>query len=55
MDDAALLATKGALHVHRHEGFWAPMDTIKDKQDLDELVESGQAPWQAVPRARAAD
>jgi len=55
MDDAALLARQGALHVHRHEGFWAPMDTIKDKQDLDELVESGQAPWQTVPRARAAD
>jgi glucose-1-phosphate cytidylyltransferase len=52
MDDAAVLARQGALRVYRHEGFWAPMDTIKDKQDLDALVESGRAPWQAVSQAR---
>jgi glucose-1-phosphate cytidylyltransferase len=31
---------------HRHEGFWAPMDTLKDKQTLERMHESGQAPWQ---------
>jgi glucose-1-phosphate cytidylyltransferase len=30
----------------RHEGFWAPMDTLKDKQWLESLDESGTAPWQ---------
>jgi glucose-1-phosphate cytidylyltransferase len=28
-----------------YSGFWAPMDTLKDKQTLDTLYESGQAPW----------
>lgn len=30
----------------RHEGFWAPMDTLKDKQWLESLHENGIAPWQ---------
>jgi len=34
------------LLAQRHEGFWAPMDTLKDKQSLEGLHESGQAPWQ---------
>jgi glucose-1-phosphate cytidylyltransferase len=32
--------------AHRHDGFWAPMDTLKEKQWLEGLHESGQAPWQ---------
>jgi glucose-1-phosphate cytidylyltransferase len=28
-----------------HEGFWQPMDTLRDKQLLDELWSSGRAPW----------
>lgn len=39
IDDEKLIA-------HRHDGFWAPMDTFKDKQRLDELNRSGEAPWQ---------
>ena len=31
--------------VYRYDGFWAPMDTIKDKQDLDTIVDSGDIPW----------
>jgi glucose-1-phosphate cytidylyltransferase len=34
------------LMAHRYEGFWAPMDTLKDKQNLDALFESGDAPWE---------
>ena len=34
------------LLAQRHDGFWAPMDTLKDKQWLDGLHESGNAPWQ---------
>ena len=30
---------------HRYEGFWAPMDTLKDRDRLDEMVEGGAAPW----------
>jgi glucose-1-phosphate cytidylyltransferase len=34
------------LLAQRHEGFWAPMDTLKDKQWLENLHESGRAPWE---------
>jgi glucose-1-phosphate cytidylyltransferase len=34
------------LIAHRHEGFWAPMDTLKEQQWLESLHESGQAPWE---------
>ena len=36
----------GDALAHRHEGFWAPMDTLKEKQWLESLHESGQAPWE---------
>lgn len=42
----ARLLADGRLLANRHEGFWAPMDTLKDKQLLEALHESGQAPWQ---------
>jgi glucose-1-phosphate cytidylyltransferase len=28
-----------------YDGFWAPMDTLKDKQELDALMERGNPPW----------
>lgn len=33
------------LMAFRHEGFWRPMDTLKDKQVLEDLVEKGTMPW----------
>jgi glucose-1-phosphate cytidylyltransferase len=39
------LIHRGDLLAYRYRGFWAPMDTIKDKQMLDLLLESGNAPW----------
>ena len=33
------------LLAFRHEGFWRPMDTLKDKQILEDLVEKGTMPW----------
>jgi glucose-1-phosphate cytidylyltransferase len=30
---------------YRHEGFWSPMDTLKDKQDLNEMWNKGTAKW----------
>jgi glucose-1-phosphate cytidylyltransferase len=39
------LATDNQLMAFRHEGFWQPMDTLRDKHYLEELLESNQAPW----------
>jgi glucose-1-phosphate cytidylyltransferase len=39
--------------AQRHDGFWAPMDTLKDKQWLESLHESGNAPWQVWDPHRA--
>jgi glucose-1-phosphate cytidylyltransferase len=39
------LAAEGKLSAYRHEGFWQPMDTLRDKMVLEELWASGQAPW----------
>jgi glucose-1-phosphate cytidylyltransferase len=43
------LAAEGQLHAYRHEGFWQPMDTLREKHMLERLWESGQAPWTVVP------
>lgn len=39
------LARDGQLSAYRHEGFWQPMDTLRDKRLLEELWERGQAKW----------
>ena len=39
------LATAGQLMAYRHNGFWQCMDTIHEKQLLEKLWQSGQAPW----------
>ncbi len=39
------LASGGALHAYRHEGFWACMDTYKDAVALNDLWARDQAPW----------
>jgi glucose-1-phosphate cytidylyltransferase len=49
------LLADGRLLAQRHEGFWAPMDTLKDKQWLESLHESGQAPWQLWANGRDTD
>jgi glucose-1-phosphate cytidylyltransferase len=36
----------GELLAYRYDGFWEPMDTIKDKQRLDAFADSGHAPWE---------
>ena len=40
------LAKDGELMAFRHEGFWQPMDTLRDKNSLQKLWESGEVPWQ---------
>ena len=39
------LATSGQLSAYRHTGFWQPMDTLREKNTLETLWESGRAPW----------
>ena len=39
------LAQEGNLAAYQHHGFWQPMDTLRDKIYLEELWQSGKAPW----------
>lgn len=39
------LAKDNQLHAFKHEGFWQPMDMLKDKEYLTKLWHSGKAPW----------
>ncbi len=39
------LAHNGMLSAYKHDGFWQPMDTLRDKNVLDELWNSCKAPW----------
>jgi glucose-1-phosphate cytidylyltransferase len=40
------------LLAYRHTGYWASMDTFKDKQQLDDLYSRGEAPWEAWRAAK---
>lgn len=39
------LTGKGQVQAYFHRGFWQPMDTLRDKQRLEELWANGRAPW----------
>jgi glucose-1-phosphate cytidylyltransferase len=39
------LATEGQLSVFFHDGFWHPMDTLRDKRYLEDLWSNNKAPW----------
>ena len=39
------IAASGKLSCYKHDGFWHCMDTLRDKKALDQLIESGDAPW----------
>lgn len=39
------LAAEGQLRAFRHEGFWQPMDTMRDRNALEALWSNGKAPW----------
>lgn len=41
----ASIAEDGELTVFKHDGFWHPMDTLRDKRFLEELWAAGAAPW----------
>jgi glucose-1-phosphate cytidylyltransferase len=41
----AALAAHGEIRAFEHAGFWQPMDTLRDKNSLEDLWRSGRAPW----------
>ena len=41
----AELASMGELRAFEHNGFWQPMDTLREKNLLEDLWTSGKAPW----------
>jgi glucose-1-phosphate cytidylyltransferase len=40
------LIDRGELIAYRYEGFWRAMDTLRDRQVLEEMIERGDTPWQ---------
>jgi glucose-1-phosphate cytidylyltransferase len=40
------------LMAYKHEGFWRSMDTLKDRQALEDLVEQGKMPWRGLHPAK---
>jgi len=44
-DPLERLARDGQISAYTHHGFWQPMDTLRDKLKLEELWQSGRAPW----------
>lgn len=43
------IARDGQLMAYQHEGFWQPLDTLRDKRYLEELWATAEAPWQLRP------
>ena len=39
------IATEGELMAFKHSGFWQPMDTLRDKNQLEQMWANGAAPW----------
>jgi glucose-1-phosphate cytidylyltransferase len=48
-DPLERLARDNQLSAFRHDGFWQPMDTLRDKNKLEEMWSSGNAPWKIWP------
>lgn len=44
-DPLTRIAKEGELMAFEHRGFWQPMDTLRDKNHLEDLWQSGKAPW----------
>jgi glucose-1-phosphate cytidylyltransferase len=44
------LAAKGKLLAYRYDGFWACMDTFKEKQLLEDMYSRGETPWEVWKR-----
>ena len=40
-----VLSQSGQMHVFKHEGFWIPVETVRDRCDMENLWNAGMAPW----------
>ena len=45
MDACVRAAADGLMRAVRYDGFWAPMDTLKERTALQEQYRNGQSPW----------
>ena len=50
----ARLAAERQLFANKYDGFWAPMDTLKDQQTLEQMAEAGNGPWKVWEAGLAA-
>ena len=41
----SMLAEEGKLKAYNHDGYWQPMDTLREKETLEKLWKKGSAPW----------
>jgi glucose-1-phosphate cytidylyltransferase len=48
------LIERGELMAYKYEGFWRAMDTLRDRQVLEEMIERGDVPWQLDSHIAAA-
>jgi glucose-1-phosphate cytidylyltransferase len=46
------LAQEGKLFAYKHPGFWHPMDTLRDRMVLEEMWDTGFAPWKVWDQAK---
>jgi glucose-1-phosphate cytidylyltransferase len=44
-DPMEQIAAANEMAAFKHTGYWKPMDTLRDKQDLEQEWQSGTAPW----------
>ena len=49
------LAHEGELSAYKHTGFWQPMDTLRDKNVLEEMWQSKQAPWYSLVHGKSVE
>jgi glucose-1-phosphate cytidylyltransferase len=45
LDPLERLVAAGQLQAFQHDGFWQPMDTLREKRILESLAADGNAPW----------
>lgn len=49
LDPMQRLVAEGQMHAYRYEGFWQAMDTLREKNTLEQMWQSGNAPWKVWP------
>ena len=50
IDPFQRLIEAGLLSAYKYEGFWRAMDTLRDRQVLEDMIEQGKMPWRVRRR-----